>query len=136
MQGVMNGRTPPASLQQQRQSALESLAANSIPRSTTVAVADKADGASSSSTADGIPLPLLQHLQEVESPAPTLPNGGAAAVLGSAVAGGSSAGNTCSDESVDGSRVAGVEPTVAAVADEVGVCSPIHQPAQQLPRGC
>lgn len=118
----MNGRTPPASLQQQqrRQRVLDSLAANSIPR-TTVAVADKADDASSSSSADGTPLSLLQHLQEVESPAPMLPNGGAAPVGGSAVAGVSSAGDTCSDESVDGSRVAAVEPTVAAVADEVGV---------------
>jgi hypothetical protein len=135
----MNGRNPAASLQrlqqqqqqqQQQQRTLESLAADSLPR-TTVAFADKADDGSSYSGGDSNPLPLLQHLQEVELPATRLPNGSGAAVAGS-----SSAGDTCSDDSVDGSRVTVVQPTVAAVADEVGTCSLRHQSAATAATSC
>lgn len=130
-QGVMNGRNPTAALrhlQQQEGMPHGPQAALSLKPAvpcTTVAVADAAqDDASSVSSAGGTPQPLLQTLQEVDTPAGKLQNGtaahgAAAAVARSAVAGSSAAGDAYSDESVDGSCSAVVQPSVAAVADEV-----------------
>jgi hypothetical protein len=129
----MNGRSPAAALRTlQQQEGLSSAGAAplALPR-TAVAVADAAfDDASSTTSLDGPEQPLLQNLQELPTPAPAakLANGreakgapavAAAAAGGVAVAGSSAGGDACSEESVDGSRVAAVQPSVAAVADEV-----------------
>lgn len=128
----MNGRSPTAAMRElQQQEGLQprSLAPLSLQpglQRTTVAVADAAeDDASSANSIDGLPQPLLQNLQEVDAHSAKLPNGtsaagvAAAGGVGSAVTGSSAGGDAYSDESVDGSRVAGVDPTVATVADEV-----------------
>jgi hypothetical protein len=126
----MNGRSPAAALRQLQQQGMshDPRAAPSLqpaaPR-TMIASADAAqDDASSVSSADGTPQPLLHNLQEVHTPADKLQNGtstggAAATVAGSAGAGRSAAGDAYSDESMDGSCSAVVQPSVAAVADEV-----------------
>lgn len=120
LQGVMNGRSPAAALRTPSAGA----APLALPR-TAVAVADAAyDDASSTTSLDGTVQPLLQNLQELPTPpaAAKLANGRDCNGAGAAVAGSSAAGNASSDASVDGSRVAAVQPSIAAVADEVGTC--------------
>lgn len=135
-QGVMNGRRPAAALQELQQQDGQHLLMppgaqlTAAAPHTAVAVADAArdDDSSSTSSVDGTPRPLLHTLQDVSGPTGRVANGAAAvgAAYGTtSLRSISEAGRATttdgdsSDESLDGSRTTSVQPSVAAIADEV-----------------